>query len=137
MVRRRLKMNKTWLTRLTASMAALSLCGGLTFMSGCDKDCDDCDHDHGAKVSYSDCAPSGPAVTGEVINKEQPINTDYTPAENVSYDAEVVSTWTDRDLQMKRERLDEIDREKALYPDRADRLGAEADRIHAQIDEYN
>src|SRR5258708_216357 len=102
MVRRRSKMNKTWLTRLTASMAALSLCGGLAFMSGCDNDCDECDHDHGVKVSYSDCAPSGPAVTGEVINKEQPISTDYTPAtpaENVSYESDI-SHWTDRDLQM-------------------------------------
>ena len=128
-------MMSSLFTRLSTSLAAVCMCTGFAFLAGCDDCDDDCEKAH--EVS---CCEGGSTVH----------EVEYLPAEESSFESrqqfdgdrsfdtsaermDRTERWSASDMNMRRERLVEIEREKVLYPDRAAQLDAEAAQINREL----
>jgi len=145
-------MNTTWLNRLPSF--AVVAAGGMLFLTGCN-DCDDC----GKRVS--DCAERGPVRVDAppMIREERRVEMqtpgtfeqrpNFTSSERRDYGPHFqadergleTSVRSDRsadfDIVHRQERLTEIERERVLYPEKAQLLDDEARRIRVEINTFN
>ncbi|HYG74777.1 MAG TPA: hypothetical protein VEK08_07225 [Planctomycetota bacterium] len=158
-------MMNSWLSRLCASVAAVSLCGGLVFLSGC---CDeDCEHEVEVSCGEPNCedvvhdVSYGPveygttettvgggsqSVGGEThfgesrgeFNRDVSVEPGFDRSMDRSFDTSAgAPRWSDSEIRMKRDRLIEIERERSMYPDRAERLDMESARLNRELNEVN
>jgi len=132
-----------WLTRMTAPVAALSMVGALAFLSGCHDKCDHCEK----HVGCADCGEEGVAVnygpqtsdnrywspTAEAGVQQPQYFSDERQPMPTTFESGQPDRQTGLSVRELNDRLQEIQREKVLFPDRAAALDAEADLVRNEI----
>ena len=137
--------------KILGTMAVLSLGGGLAFLTGCHDDCDKCDNNRVEASSADDVeVPVNASYESRTYRNNDRADYEarrlhesmYEPrrAESESVAGQEATIlygdrrWlSDVEIQSRRNRLQEIEGEIALYPDRADRLNVEANVIRDEV----
>jgi hypothetical protein len=128
-------MMSSLFSRLTTSLAAISMCTGFAFLAGCD-DCDDgCE-----KAQEVSCCEGGTVHEVEYLPAKE-LRVEQRPVireESRTYDTSIDRMSSSRPMNagaenMLRERLVEIERERVLYPERAAQLDTEAAQINRDL----